>query len=71
VRNGRFVFLEAEALAKWLPPNGFACTVHHLFKLRERNENGCLLGAFIRPDSAVGRIFPEYWSSSWRRVLTG
>ncbi|MGE4077439.1 MAG: SRPBCC family protein [Reyranella sp.] len=22
-------FLEADALAKWLPPNGFACTVHH------------------------------------------
>src|ERR1700743_30759 len=23
-------FLEANALAKWLPPNGFACTVPHL-----------------------------------------
>jgi uncharacterized protein YndB with AHSA1/START domain len=23
-------FLEADALAKWLPPNGFACTVHGL-----------------------------------------
>jgi uncharacterized protein YndB with AHSA1/START domain len=23
-------FLEADALAKWLPPNGFACTVRHL-----------------------------------------
>ena len=23
-------FLEADALAKWLPPNGFACTVHHI-----------------------------------------
>lgn len=23
-------FLEADALAKWLPPNGFLCTVHHL-----------------------------------------
>ena len=22
-------FLEVDALAKWLPPNGFACTVHH------------------------------------------
>ncbi|WIM09545.1 SRPBCC family protein [Enhydrobacter sp.] len=22
-------FLEADAMAKWLPPNGFACTVHH------------------------------------------
>ena len=23
-------FTEADALAKWLPPNGFTCTVHHL-----------------------------------------
>jgi uncharacterized protein YndB with AHSA1/START domain len=23
-------FLEADALAKWLPPNGFVCTVHSL-----------------------------------------
>lgn len=23
-------FTEADALAKWLPPNGFVCTVHHL-----------------------------------------
>ena len=23
-------FLESDALAKWLPPNGFACTVHQL-----------------------------------------
>ncbi len=22
-------FIEADALAKWLPPDGFACTVHH------------------------------------------
>ena len=36
--------LEADALAKWLPPNGFACTVHHLepkvggiFKMSFRN----------------------------------
>ena len=37
-------FIEADALAKWLPPNGFACTVHHLepevggtFRLSFRN----------------------------------
>ena len=37
-------FLEADALAKWLPPNGFVCTVHHLeakaggsFKMTFRN----------------------------------
>jgi len=23
-------FIEADGLAKWLPPNGFTCTVHHL-----------------------------------------
>jgi uncharacterized protein YndB with AHSA1/START domain len=23
-------FTEADAMAKWLPPNGFTCTVHHL-----------------------------------------
>jgi uncharacterized protein YndB with AHSA1/START domain len=37
-------FIEADALAKWLPPNGFACVVHHLeatvggtFKMSFRN----------------------------------
>ncbi len=37
-------FVEADALAKWLPPNGFTCTVHHLepkvggtFKMSFRN----------------------------------
>jgi uncharacterized protein YndB with AHSA1/START domain len=37
-------FLESDALAKWLPPNGFACTVHHMearvggtFKMSFRN----------------------------------
>jgi uncharacterized protein YndB with AHSA1/START domain len=23
-------FIEADAVARWLPPNGFTCTVHHL-----------------------------------------
>ena len=23
-------FIEADALAKWIAPNGFACTIHHL-----------------------------------------
>src|SRR4051812_36548889 len=23
-------FLDADALAKWLPPNGFTCKVHHI-----------------------------------------
>jgi uncharacterized protein YndB with AHSA1/START domain len=37
-------FIEADALAKWLPPNGFTCTVHQLdgkvggtFKMSFRN----------------------------------
>ena len=37
-------FLEADALSKWLPPNGFTCAVHHLeakvggtFKMSFRN----------------------------------
>jgi len=39
-------FLEPDALAKWLPPNGFLCTVHHFeptvggsFKMSFRNFN--------------------------------
>ena len=23
-------FLDADALAKWIPPNGFTCKVHHM-----------------------------------------
>ena len=23
-------FLDADAMAKWLPPNGFTCKVHHM-----------------------------------------
>ncbi len=37
-------FVEADAMARWLPPNGFTCTVHHLdakvggtFKMSFRN----------------------------------
>ncbi len=37
-------FIESDAMAKWLPPNGFACTVHQLeakvggaFKMSFRN----------------------------------
>jgi uncharacterized protein YndB with AHSA1/START domain len=37
-------FIEPDALAKWMPPNGFVCTVHHLeaevsgtFKMAFRN----------------------------------
>lgn len=47
-------FIEADALAKWLPPNGFVCTVHHLeakvggtFRMSFRNfttDNGHTFG---------------------------
>lgn len=35
-------FLEADALAKWLPPNGFTCTVDHL----EPSEGGTFRMSF-------------------------
>src|SRR3954453_7149358 len=59
-------FLEADALAKWLPPNGFVCTVHHLdakvggtFKMSFRNfttgQNHAFGGEYIElvPDERV------------------
>ena len=33
-------FIEADALAKWLPPNGFVCTVHHLEPRETPNNDG-------------------------------
>jgi uncharacterized protein YndB with AHSA1/START domain len=46
-------FIEADALAKWLPPNGFTCTVHHFeakvggsFKMSFRNFTTGLAHAF-------------------------
>ena len=39
-------FLEADALAKWLPPNGFACTVHHL----EPSIGGTFKMSFRKPE---------------------
>jgi uncharacterized protein YndB with AHSA1/START domain len=46
-------FLEADALAKWLPPNGFVCTVHHhepkvggTFRMSFRNFTTCESHAF-------------------------
>ena len=50
-------FIEADALAKWLPPNGFACTVHQL--------NAKVGGTFRMS-------FPEFHHGKqpfvWRRV---
>ncbi|MFG1271493.1 SRPBCC family protein [Xanthobacter flavus] len=46
-------FIEPDALAKWLPPNGFTCTVHHLdpvvggtFRMAFRNFTTCHSDAF-------------------------
>ena len=59
-------FLEADALAKWLPPNGFVCTVYHLepkvggrFKMSFRNfttgENQAFGGEYVElvPDERL------------------
>ena len=46
-------FLEADALAKWLPPNGFACTVHHL----EAKVGGTFKMSFRNFTTGVGHAF--------------
>ena len=50
-------FIEADALAKWLPPNGFACTVHQL----ERESRW-----------HVQNVLPEFYDGQqplvWRRI---
>ena len=46
-------FLEADALAKWLPPNGFACTVHHL----EPKVGGKFKMSFRNFTSGIGHSF--------------
>ena len=35
-------FIEADALAKWLPPNGFTCTVHQLGSESRRHPSNVL-----------------------------
>ena len=32
-------FLDRDAMAKWLPPNGYTCSVHHM----DAKVGGCLL----------------------------
>ena len=46
-------FLEADALAKWLPPNGFACTVHHL----EQKVGGKFKMSFRNFTTGIGHSF--------------
>jgi len=44
-------FIEADAMAKWLPPNGFACTVHHF----EAKVGGTFEVAVLARDAARAR----------------
>jgi uncharacterized protein YndB with AHSA1/START domain len=46
-------FVEADALAKWLPPNGFACTVHQL----DAKVGGSFRMSFRNFTTAVGHSF--------------
>lgn len=46
-------FLEADALAKWLPPNGFTCTVHHL----EATVGGSFRMSFRNFTTGAGHAF--------------
>lgn len=46
-------FLDAAALCKWLPPNGFTCTVHHL----QATEGGTFKMSFTNFTSGKSHSF--------------
>ncbi len=46
-------FIEADAIAKWLPPNGFTCTVHRL----EPRVGGCHRLSFRNFTTGEGHSF--------------
>jgi len=46
-------FLNAEAMAQWLPPNGYTCTVHHL----EARVGGTFRMSFANFNSGNGHAF--------------
>ena len=46
-------FLNAEAMAKWIPPNGFTCTVHHL----EARVGGTFRMSFTNFNAGNGHSF--------------
>jgi len=73
-------FIEADALAKWLPPNGFACTVHQLnakvggtFRMSFRNfttgNNHSFGGEYIELCSGPGSL--NRFSASLSGVSAG
>ena len=45
-------FIEPDAMAKWLPPNGFTCTVHHMDS-KAGGPTGCPFG--ISPPAMATR----------------
>ena len=46
-------FLNAEAMAKWIPPNGFTCTVHHM----DARVGGTFRMSFTNFNSGNGHSF--------------
>ena len=46
-------FVEADAMAKWLPPDGFTCTVHHL----EAKVGGTFRMSFRNFTTGMGHSF--------------
>jgi uncharacterized protein YndB with AHSA1/START domain len=50
-------FIEADAMTKWLPPNGFTCTVHHLDAIKNSHlmDGEPRLGRRWRAE-----LFPQY-----------
>ena len=52
-------FIEADAMAKWLPPDGFACTVHHL----DAKVGGGFRMSFRNFTTGKSHSFGGHWSS--------
>jgi uncharacterized protein YndB with AHSA1/START domain len=52
-------FLEPDALAKWMPPDGFACTVHHL----EPKIGGTFRASFRNFTTGGSHTFGGEWQS--------
>jgi uncharacterized protein YndB with AHSA1/START domain len=50
-------FLDADALAKWLPPNGFTCKVHHL----DAKVGGSYRMSFTNFTTGNGHSFGGTW----------
>jgi hypothetical protein len=53
-------FVEADAMAKWLPPNGFTCTVH---SFDAKVGGGFKMSFAISPTVKVIRSAENMWSS--------